>query len=100
MNYVDIRVAENHIKGVEGFESHHLFWKGENMRVVTQVAFWLVIIGALNWGLVGLLDVNLVSALFGAMGVISRIVYILVGISAIWLIVDLFRSHTLTEVRK
>ena len=70
------------------------------MRVITQIAFWLVIIGALNWGLVGLMDWNLVATLFGVMGVVSRIIYILVGVSAIWLIIDLFRNHAVIDNRK
>ena len=43
----------------------------------------LVLIGALNWGLVGLFDSNLVSFLFGDMTLLSRVIYSLVGISAI-----------------
>lgn len=43
----------------------------------------LVLIGALNWGLVGLFDFNLVSFLFGDMTLLSRVIYSLVGISAI-----------------
>ncbi len=70
------------------------------MRVITQIAFWLVIVGALNWGLVGLMDWNLVASLFGAMSIVSRIVYILVGASAIWLIVDLFRNQPVIDERK
>lgn len=46
------------------------------------VATVLLVIGGLNWGLVGLFNVDLVAALFGAASPISRIVYILVGVSA------------------
>lgn len=46
----------------------------------------LVIIGGLNWGLVGFFKYNLISGIFGEMTVISRIVYDLVGLSAIYLI--------------
>jgi uncharacterized membrane protein YuzA (DUF378 family) len=70
------------------------------MRIITQLAFWLVIVGALNWGLVGLLDWNLVAALFGSSGVISRVIYILVGSSAVWLIVDLIRHHPIAEIQQ
>jgi uncharacterized membrane protein YuzA (DUF378 family) len=48
-------------------------------------AMVLVIVGGLNWGLVGVLNFNLVSALFGDMSSISRIVYALVGVSAVYL---------------
>ena len=44
----------------------------------------LLIIGGINWGLVGLLGLNLVSTLFGEGSLISRIIYILVGLSALW----------------
>lgn len=44
----------------------------------------LLIIGGLNWGLIGLFDFNLVSAIFGEGTVLSRIIYILVGLAAIY----------------
>jgi len=50
-----------------------------------MLTFILVIIGALNWGLVGLMDLNLVNLLFGSMPGVERIIYILVGLSAIYL---------------
>lgn len=46
-------------------------------------SYVLVLIGALNWGLVGAFNFDLVAFLFGNMSILSRIVYILVGISAI-----------------
>jgi uncharacterized protein len=52
------------------------------MKSVTLIAFVLVIVGALNWGLVGLFKFNLVQALFGD-SVVAAIVYTLVGISGI-----------------
>jgi len=56
------------------------------MSYLSKLALWLVIIGGLNWGLVGAFNFNLVSLIFGDMSILSRIVYILVGLSAIWLI--------------
>jgi len=50
------------------------------------VAIILVIVGGLNWALVGIFNFDLVAAIFGDMSVVSRIVYILVGISAIYLL--------------
>lgn len=44
----------------------------------------LVIIGAINWGLVGVFDVNLVSLIFGAGSALERIVYALVGLAGLW----------------
>ena len=53
------------------------------MHILKMVSYILVIIGALNWGLVGFFGFDLVASIFGEMSVISRIVYGLVGISAI-----------------
>jgi len=49
------------------------------------VALILVIIGGLNWGLVGLFKFDLVAAIFGDMSAISRVIYTLVGIAALYL---------------
>ena len=54
--------------------------------VIDWIALVLVIIGGLNWGLVGFFNWNLVSAIFGAMTGFSRTIYALVGISALWMI--------------
>lgn len=51
-----------------------------------KFVFGLVIIGALNWGLVGFFDFNLVTFLFGDYSYLSRFVYILVGLSAVYLV--------------
>ena len=51
------------------------------MKVVDKIALVLIIIGAINWGLIGFFNVTLVSTIFGDMSVISRIIYALVGIS-------------------
>lgn len=56
------------------------------------IAFILVIIGGLNWGLVGLFNFDLVATLFGAMSVVSRVVYILVGIAAVYTIYPAFKK--------
>jgi uncharacterized membrane protein YuzA (DUF378 family) len=58
------------------------------MKTTTIIAFLLVLIGAIVWLLVGLFDFNLVAYIFGtgASAVVSRIIYSLVGISALWLI--------------
>ena len=52
----------------------------------------LVIVGGLNWGLVGLFDLDLVAAIFGADSVVSRLVYVLVGLSALWQLVPLMSA--------
>lgn len=58
------------------------------MNIVTKIAYLLVIIGALNWGLVGVFNFNLVAMIFGAGSLLSRIVYSLVGLSGVYLILD------------
>lgn len=50
------------------------------------------IIGALNWGLVGLANVNLVDQIFGAGSVLARIIYILVGLSGVALLASYFMA--------
>ncbi|MBP3256044.1 MAG: DUF378 domain-containing protein [Clostridia bacterium] len=54
------------------------------MKIIDIIALILVIVGAINWGLIGIFNFNLVETLFGGFSVISRIVYILVGISGLW----------------
>lgn len=51
--------------------------------IIKMVAEILIIVGALNWGLVGLLGLDLVSKLFGAGSVITRVVFILVGLAGL-----------------
>lgn len=53
------------------------------MKYLKYTAYILVLVGALNWGLIGLFNFNLVAAIFGDMTIPARIVYSLVGISAI-----------------
>ncbi len=56
------------------------------LNTIEWLVLVLVIVGGLNWGLVGLLNFDLVAAIFGKMSVLSRIVYTLVGVSAVYLI--------------
>ena len=53
------------------------------MSVVEWVAFVLVVVGALNWGLVGLLGFNLVTTVFGEGSLLTAVVYDLVGLAAL-----------------
>jgi uncharacterized membrane protein YuzA (DUF378 family) len=59
------------------------------MGAFNKITLLLLIVGGLNWGMVGLFDFDLVAAIFGEMSVISRIVYVLVGVSALAQIVPL-----------
>jgi len=54
------------------------------MRAVNIIALVLIIIGGLNWGLVGFFDYNLVDAVFGDGSTVSRVVYALVGVAALY----------------
>jgi len=56
------------------------------LNTVDWIALILIVIGGLNWGLVGIAGFDLVAAIFGDMSVLARIVYILVGLSAIYTI--------------
>ena len=58
------------------------------MALINKIAWILVLIGALNWGLVGFLNFDLVAALFGVGSWLSMIVYDVVGLSALWLLID------------
>ena len=62
------------------------------MKGLDIITLILVIIGAINWGLVGLFEWNLVEAIFGGAPVLVRIIYILVGLSGLWQLMPLFRS--------
>ena len=63
------------------------------MQTLQKAALILVIIGAINWGLIGLFDFNLVETLFGTDNVITNIVYALVGIAGIIDISLLFNDY-------
>lgn len=54
------------------------------MKTLDVIAAILLVVGGLNWGLVGVFHFDLVATIFGDMSIISRIVYILVGVAAIY----------------
>ena len=54
------------------------------MKALDVVTQGLLVVGGLNWGLVGAFDFDLVATLFGPMSALSRIVYVLVGVSAVY----------------
>jgi len=68
--------------------------------MLDRIALFLLVVGGLNWGLVGLFEFDLVAFLFGGQtAVLSRIVYVLVAVSAIWCISLFFKENELTEAR-
>ena len=60
-------------------------------KLIDSCALAIAIIGAVNWGLIGIFQFDLVAFLFGDMSWLSRIVYILVGISGLYLITFFMR---------
>lgn len=66
--------------------------------IMDKIALLLVIIGAVNWGLVGIFQFDLVAAIFGGQAaIISRIIYTLVGAAGLWSISLLFRDHEMVK---
>ncbi len=64
------------------------------MMIADIIALVLVIVGAVNWGSIGLFGVDLVATLFGGqMALLSRIIYSLVGLAGIWCITLLFKER-------
>ncbi len=70
------------------------------MKAINLITLVLLIIGGINWGLVGLFQFDLVAALFGGQdAMLSRVVYTLVGLSAIWQILPMARASRVGETR-
>ncbi|MDL2234014.1 DUF378 domain-containing protein [Ruminococcaceae bacterium OttesenSCG-928-L11] len=68
--------------------------------MLDRISLVLAIIGAINWGLVGLFRFDLVAFLFGGTGaILSRIVYTLVALAGIWCISLLFRERETSHIR-
>lgn len=66
--------------------------------MLDKIALFLLVVGGINWGLVGLFEFDLVAFLFGGQtAVLSRIVYVLVAVSAIWCISLFFKENELME---
>ena len=69
------------------------------MRNLDVLAAILLVVGGLNWGLVGLIDFNLVDYLFSSMPSVEKLVYSLVGLSAVYQIVGLKSIQTRWNVK-
>ena len=67
------------------------------MAVIDKIALARVIIGALNWGLIGIFSFDLVAWLFGSMSAVTRVIYTLVALGGIWSVSLLFRNERVTE---
>ena len=62
------------------------------VKIIDKIALVLIIVGAINWGLIGFFKFDLVAAIFGQMSAFSRIIYALVGLSGLWGIKLLFED--------
>ena len=72
--------------------------KGDQTVIIDRIALALAIIGGINWGSVGLFRFDIVAWLFGGQtATVSRVVYTLVGLAALWCISLLFRSDAVTD---
>lgn len=63
------------------------------MSIIQKIALVITIIGAINWGLIGIFDFNLVASMFGNTSVMTRIVYILVFVAGLFNIALLFMKN-------
>ena len=63
------------------------------MRIINIIAWIILLIGGLNWLLIGIFSWNFVTAIFGGLPVLETIIYILVGLSALWLIIAPIINH-------
>jgi uncharacterized membrane protein YuzA (DUF378 family) len=69
------------------------------MKTLNLITLILTIVGGLNWGLVGVADFDLVAAIFGAETGAARLIYALVGLSALYQILPLARAFQIDEPR-
>lgn len=69
------------------------------MKALNIITLILVIVGGINWGLVGAFSFDVVAALFGVDSGISNLVYILVGLSALYQLIPLAQSFRVGEAR-
>ncbi len=67
------------------------------MKALNLITLILVIVGGLNWGLVGAFNFDLVATLFGDGAILSRLVYVLVGLSALWQLIPLANAFGADE---
>ena len=68
------------------------------MNTIDNIALTLVIIGAINWGSIGLFGLDIVGALFGGQqAVLSRIIFAIVGIAGLWSIGILFKDKVMRD---
>jgi uncharacterized protein len=62
------------------------------MDWLKKLAALLVVIGALNWGLIGLFNLNVVTEIFGSAATVTKVIYSLIGLSGLWLLLSKYKS--------
>jgi len=62
------------------------------MDWLKKLAALLVLIGALNWGLIGLFNLNVVTEIFGSAATVTNVIYSLIGLSGLWLLLSKYKS--------
>ena len=68
------------------------------IKILDRIALFLLIVGGINWGLVGIFKFDLVAYLFGgSAAIVSRIIYIVVAVCAVWCVSLYFRNTSLIE---
>ena len=67
------------------------------MKVLNLTTLILVIIGGLSWGLMGIASFDLVAAIFGDGSLLTRAIYVIVGLSALWQLVPLSKAFQMDE---
>jgi uncharacterized protein len=65
---------------------------GIKMDWLKKLVALLVIIGALNWGMIGLFNMNVVAEILGSATTITRVIYSLVGLSGVWMLLSKYKS--------
>jgi uncharacterized protein len=66
----------------------------KRLNSLDWISLILLIVGGINWGLVGLFNFNLVGFLFGESSALSRLIYVIVGLAAVYVIYFLFREDS------
>ncbi len=71
-----------------------LFNGGVDMKILNTTALILIVIGGINWGLVGFFNYNLVDAIFSQGSFLARAIYAIVGIAALWTVLMMGSKST------
>ncbi len=67
-----------------------MLFRNRNVFILDRIAFFLLIIGGLAWGIIGIFGVNFIAAIFGATSILTQIIYIFIGAAAVYRLVEYF----------